>query len=137
MVAIPTRRSKLGSAVCGTILITLLSSPFAAGEGQWLSKPPPPLPFTVLEHNWQGTVVLKLVFEPNGQVKQARLLRSSRIRELDELAQEAAMTWRLRPELIKPSDLTTGRFQAVIFRQAGLAKAVLPGSVAFWRERAL
>jgi TonB family protein len=78
--------------------------------------------------------VLGLVFESNGQVRDAQIVRSSGISQLDSIAQSGAMKWRLDPSSLQPSDMTQGRRHLVKFYQsAKVARRVEPFS-AFWKE---
>ena len=116
--------------------VAAVVSLFAANsaDAQWASKPAPPLPRTVLDQAWTGSVVLGLVFENNGQVRDVRIVRSSGIAGLDEVALRGAMKWRLDPAALRASDTTVGRQHLVkFFQDKRVARRVEP-IVAYWKE---
>ena len=113
------------------VLTLLAASP---ANAQWAAKPPPPLPRAVLDQAFSGSVVLGLVFEGNGQVRDVRVIRSSGISALDEVAVRGAMRWRLDPATIRPSDLTTGRQHLVKFFQDKRVSRRVEPYTAFWKE---
>lgn len=118
------------------LVIAAVVSLFAAGsaQAQWAAKPAPPLPRTVLDQAWSGSVVLGLVFESNGQVRDAQIVRSSGISSLDEMARTGALRWRLNPASLTASDTTVGRRHMIKFYQnANVSRRVEPFS-AFWKE---
>ncbi len=122
-------------AVC--LVVAAVTSLLAAGsaQAQWAAKPPPTLPRPILDQAISGSVVLGLVFESNGQVRDVRIVRSSGTESLDEIARKGALRWRLDPAAMQPSDLTTGRQHMIKFYQdARVARRVEP-ITAFWRER--
>lgn len=105
-----------------------------SASAQWAAKPAPPLPRTVLDQAYSGSVVLGLVFESNGQMKDVQIVRSSGVSQLDNIARSGAMKWRLDPSALQPSDLTQGRRHLVKFYQsAKVARRVEPFS-AIWKE---
>jgi TonB family protein len=105
-----------------------------SANAQWASKPAPPLPRTVLDQAFSGSVVLGLVFESNGQVRDAHIVRSSGISQLDNVAIQGAMKWRLDPSSLQASDTTIGRRHLVKFYQSNkVARRIEPFS-AFWKE---
>jgi TonB family protein len=113
-----------------------VSSLFAANSAhaQWAAKPAPPLPRTVLDQAWTGSVVLGLVFENNGHVRDVRIVRSSGIAGLDEVAMKGAMGWRLDPSALRPTDTTAGRQHLVkFFQDKRIARRIEPFQ-AFWKE---
>ena len=83
---------------------------------------------------WSGSVVLGLVFESNGQVKDVRIVRSSGIRGLDQVAQEGAMKWRLNTAALQPSDMTVGRQHLVKFYQNAKVSRLVEPYEAHWQE---
>ncbi|MEP6956786.1 MAG: TonB family protein, partial [Chthoniobacterales bacterium] len=87
-----------------------------------------------IDQAWQGSVVLGLVFESNGQVRDVQIVRSSGIDGLDKIAREGAMKWRLDAASIQPSDLTVGRRHMIKFYQKANVKTVVAPARAFWRE---
>jgi TonB family protein len=79
-------------------------------------------------------VVLGLVFENDGHVRDVSIVRSSGIRGLDELARTGAMRWRMNPTALRSGDTTIGRQHLVKFYQnAKVARRVEP-ITAYWRE---
>ena len=117
------------------LVIATVLSLFAAGaaQAQWAAKPAPPLPHSILDQAWSGSVVLGLVFESNGQVKDARIIRSSGIESLDNVARTGAMRWRLNPASLSASDMTTGRRHMIkFFQNANVSRRVEP-ITAFWK----
>jgi len=109
---------------------------FGAGSAhaQWASKPAPPCHHQHLQAAWSGSVVLGLVFESNGQVRDVRIVRSSGIRGLDEAAQEGARNWRLNPAALQPSDMTVGRQHLVKFYQNAKVNRLVEPYEAHWQE---
>lgn len=103
-------------------------------HAQWAAKPPPPLPRTVLDQAWTGSVVLQLVFDTNGRVRDVRIARSSGIPGLDEVAVKGAMRWRLDPAGMRPSDTTVGRQHLVKFFQDKRVSRRVEPFHAFWKE---
>ncbi len=105
-----------------------------SAQAQWAAKPAPPLPHTILDQSYNGSVVLGLVFERDGTVKDVRVVRSSNISGLDEVALAGAQRWRLDPAAIRESDLTVGRQHLIKFYQnTKVARRVEPIK-AFWKE---
>lgn len=101
---------------------------------QWAAKPAPVLTRGILDQGISGSVVLGLVFESNGQVRDARIVRSSGVSGLDKVAVEGAMHWRLNTAALQPSDLTTGRQHMIKFyTDPRVARRVEPVTT-FWRE---
>lgn len=81
-----------------------------------------------------GSVVLGLVFENNGQVRDVRVVRSSGFSALDEIAQRGAIRWRLTPASLQPSDMTVGRQHLIkFFQNAKVSRRVEPFT-ARWQE---
>jgi TonB family protein len=79
-------------------------------------------------------VVLGLVFENNGQVRDVRVVRSSGVSALDEIALRGAMRWRLNPASLQPSDMTVGRQHLIkFFQNANVLHRVEPFT-ARWQE---
>ncbi|HEV3410057.1 MAG TPA: TonB family protein, partial [Chthoniobacterales bacterium] len=121
-------------ATCGVIVAVSLLFAASSAHAQWAAKPPPPLPRSILDQAATGSVVLGLVFESNGQVKNAHIVRSSGIRELDEVALRGAMRWRLAASAVRPSDTTVGRQHLVKFFQDQRVARRLEPFQAFWKE---
>ena len=118
------------------IAVVAVLSLFGAGSAhaQWASKPAPPLPHSLLDQAISGSVVLGLVFESNGQVRDVRIVRSSGVTALDEVALKGAMRWRLNPASLQPSDMTVGRQHLVkFFQNANVSRRVEPYE-AHWQE---
>ncbi|MDQ6654710.1 MAG: energy transducer TonB [Verrucomicrobiota bacterium] len=122
-------------AACGACAaLLLLFGASAVHAGQWAAKPAPVLPRSVLAQGTSGSVVLGLVFENNGQVRDARVVRSSGVSGLDELAVQGAMHWRLNPAAMRPSDTTTGREHMIKFFQNSQVSRRVEPFTAFWKE---
>lgn len=118
-------------AVCGAIALLVTAKPATA---QWVSKPAPSLPRSVLDQAISGSVLLGLAFDQNGRVKDATILRSSGVAGLDLLAAEGAMRWQLAPASMRASDMTIGRRHLVkFFQDSRVARRVEPFQ-AFWKE---
>ncbi|MFN2509692.1 MAG: TonB family protein [Chthoniobacterales bacterium] len=103
-------------------------------QAQWAAKPAPPLPRSVLDQAWSGSVVLGLVFESNGHVRDAQIIRSSGIDELDNVARQGALRWRLDPSALHPSDMTVGRRHMIKFYQNARVSRRVEPVTAFWKE---
>ena len=118
----------------GVVAAVVLLLGANSASAQWAAKPAPYLPRTVLDQAYSGSVVLGLVFESNGQVKEANIVRSSGVPTLDNIARDGAMKWRLAPSALQASDTTVGRRHLVKFYQsAKVARRVEPFA-AFWKE---
>ena len=79
-------------------------------------------------------MVLGLVFESNGQVRDVRIVRSSGVSALDDVALKGAMQWRLNPASLQPSDMTVGRQHLVkFFQNAKVSRRIEPYE-AHWQE---
>ena len=128
------RRCALRSALGGAIVALLVASPFSTASAKWLAKSKPNLPFGVYFQGLQGSVVLSLTLDKSGRVTESRVLRSSGHPALDELAREAASTWRLSPDSVLPTDLTQGRVELVNFRNPKPPKAILPDAKPYWAQ---
>ena len=106
----------------------------SSAHAQWASKPAPTLPRTILDQGWSGSVVLGLVFESNGQVRDVHIVRSSGYAGLDEVALRGAMNWRLDPSALRSGDTTMGRQHLIkFFQDARVSRRVEPYK-AFWKE---
>ncbi len=118
------------------LVIVAVVSLLGAGSAhaQWAAKPAPPLPHAILDHGYSGSVVLGLVFGNDGQVRDARIVRSSGVSGLDEIARSGAMKWRMNPSAMRPSDTTQGRQHLIkFFQNANVGRRVEP-ITAFWKE---
>lgn len=117
----------------GALAAMLVALPLGAANARWIEKGSPQLPYGVYLEGLQGSVVLSMVLDENGSVKDARVLRSSGSQVLDGLAQDAAMKWRLSRNSIVPSDLTQGRVEKITFiHPPPHGKALLPYSSPYW-----
>ena len=126
-----TRWSRHVAALVAVAVVSLFAS---SASAQWAAKPAPPLPKSILNQAYSGSVVLGLVFESNGQVANARVLRSSGVIGLDEIARQGALKWRMNPAHLRPSDMTAGRQHLVkFFQNAKVSRRVEPVT-AYWRE---
>jgi TonB family protein len=125
------RTRRIAYGVCAAVALLLGAN---SAQAQWASKPAPALPRTILDQGISGSVVLGLVFNGDGSVRDARVVRGSGISGLDEVARDGAKQWRLSPASVKPSDLTTGRQHMIKFYQdSRVARRVEPYK-AFWKE---
>ncbi|CAA9263984.1 MAG: hypothetical protein AVDCRST_MAG42-2882 [uncultured Chthoniobacterales bacterium] len=103
---------------------------------EWSAKPAPPLPLTILDQQWQGSVTIRLMLEQSGRVRDVQVVRSSGISALDEIAREGAAKWRLDPASVRASDVTRGREHIIKFYQdARVRKTYAPPVAARWVER--
>ena len=127
-----TSRSRQGACIAIVAVLSLFGA--GSAHAQWASKPAPPLHHSHLMAAWSGSVVLGLVFESNGQVRDVRIVRSSGIRGLDEVAAEGAMKWRLNPASLQPSDTTVGRQHLVKFYQNAKVSRLVEPYEAHWQE---
>ncbi len=125
-------RSRFAAYLAAVAVLSLFAA--SSAHAQWAAKPAPPLPHSILEQAWSGSVVLGLVFDQSGQVRDARVVRSSGFDGLDNIAREGAMKWRLNPASLQASDMTTGRQHMIKFYQnPRVARRVEP-ITAFWKE---
>ena len=130
----PTHRSRPVGAIA-LVAVLLLAAAGTTNAGEWSAKPPPPLPLSVLDQGWQGSVTLRLLLEQSGHVRDVQIVRSSGITALDDLAREGASKWRLDPASVRPSDVTRGRDHLVKFYQDARVGKRVPPVKAFWVER--
>ena len=103
-----------------------------AAPSDWLSAPKPNFPPSALRKGSEGSVKLKLLLAQDGSVTGARILKNSGDAALDETARSAVLKWRLKPNAIKPSDLTKGRIEEIEFQQEALLAAVYPDRKAYF-----
>ena len=127
-------KSAFRSAIGGVVVALLLILPFSTANAKWLKKETPRLPVGVYFQGMQGSVVLSLTLDKSGKVTSTRVLRSSGHPALDELAQEAAMNWRLSPDSVVPTDISQGRVELVAFKNANPPKAILPSAQPYWAQ---
>ena len=73
------------------------------------------MPYGVYIEGLQGSVVLSLMLDQNGRVTDTHVLKTSGLAQLDQLAQEAAMKWRLSRNSVVATDLTQGRVEKIVF----------------------
>jgi TonB family protein len=114
------------------IIALLVALPLATANARWLEKSEPRLPFGVYIQGLNGSVVLSLTMDKSGHVTSTNVLRSSGHPALDELARNAAMSWRLSPDSVLPSDISKGRVELVSFRTQDRVKSLLPGDRPYW-----
>ncbi len=127
-----TRWSRI--LACGVMVVVVSLFAASSAHAQWASKPAPALPRTIVDQGWSGSVVLGLVFESNGQVRDAHILRSSGFAGLDEVALRGAMRWRLDPSALQAGDTTVGRQHLIkFFQDARVSRRVEPFQ-AYWKE---
>ena len=114
------------------IVALLVALPLATANARWLEKKEPTLPFGVYIQGLNGSVVLSLTMDKSGHVTSTNVLRSSGHPALDELARNAAMTWRLSPDSVLPTDISKGRVELVSFKTQQRVKSLLPGDRPYW-----
>jgi TonB family protein len=129
-----TRRCALRSVLCGAIVALLVASPLSTANAKWLVKSTPRLPVGVYFQGMQGSVVLSLTLDKSGRVIDTRVLRSSGHPALDELARDAAMSWRLSPDSVLSTDITHGRVELVNFKNPNPPKQILPDASPYWAQ---
>ena len=116
------------------VVAVLLLFGASSVQAQWVSKPVPALPHSLLDQGLSGSVVLILVFARDGSVTDAQVVRGSGISGLDRLAVEGAMNWRLDPSAVSYSDQSAGRRHLIKFYQDGRVARRVEPIKAFWRE---
>ena len=114
------------------IIALLVALPLTTANAKWLEKKEPNLPFGVYVQGLNGSVVLSLTLDKSGRVTGTSVLRSSGHPALDELARNAASTWRLSPDSVLPTDISKGRVELVKFRTQQRVKQLLPGDRPYW-----
>ena len=114
------------------IIALLVALPLATANARWLEKKEPNLPFGVYIQGLNGSVVLSVTLDKSGRVTATNVLRSSGHPALDELARNAAMSWRLSPDSVLPSDVSKGRVELVQFKTQERVKSLLPGDRPYW-----
>ena len=114
------------------IIALLVALPLATANAKWLAKAEPKLPFGVYLQGIEGSVVLSLTLDKSGRVTGTNVLRSSGHPALDELARNAAMSWRLSPDSVLPTDISKGRVELVSFKTQDRVKSLLPGDRPYW-----
>ena len=114
------------------LVALLIALPLSTANARWLEKKEPNLPFGVYIQGLQGSVVLSLTMDKSGHVTGTSVLRSSGHPALDELARNAASSWRLSPDSVLPTDITKGRVELVSFRNPDRVKQLLPGARPYW-----
>jgi TonB family protein len=114
------------------LVALLIALPLSTANARWLEKKEPNLPFGVYIQGLHGSVVLSLTMDKSGHVTNTSILRSSGHPALDELARNAAMSWRLSPDSVLPTDITKGRVELVSFRNPDRVKQLLPGARPYW-----
>jgi len=114
------------------IIALLVALPLATANARWLEKKEPSLPFGIYIQGLNGSVALSLTLDKSGRVTGTNVLRSSGHPALDELARNAAMTWRLSPDSVLPTDITKGRVELVKFKTQDRVKSLLPGDRPYW-----
>src|SRR5205814_6631818 len=128
------RKRAFRSLFCGAVVALLVATPFSTADAKWLVKNTPRLPVGVYFQGLQGSVVLSLTLDKSGRVVDTKVLRSSGHPALDELARDAAASWRLSPDSVLSTDLTQGRVELVNFRNPNPPKQILPGAQPFWAQ---
>src|SRR5438105_3903142 len=122
--------------LCLAIISFALSDDVQGATSDWLLAPKPAFPTPALKKGSEGSVKLRIVLAQDGSVAAATVSKSSRDPVLDETARKAVLKWKMRPAVIKPSDLTKGREEIIEFRQEALVAATYPGwKAAFSNEK--
>jgi len=116
------------------IIALLVALPLATANAKWLEKSEPNLPFGVYIQGLQGSVVLSITLDKSGRVTSTNVLRSSGHPALDELARNAAMTWRLSTDSVLPSDISKGRVELITFKNPNPPKQLLPDARPYWAQ---
>ena len=116
------------------IIALLVALPLATANAKWLEKTEPNLPFGVYIQGLQGSVVLSLTLDKSGRVTSTNVLRSSGHPALDELARNAAMTWRLSTDSVLPTDISKGRVELITFKNPNPPKQLLPDARPYWAQ---
>lgn len=94
------------------------------------------MPYGVYIDGLQGSVVISMTLDRSGHVTTTRVLKTSGSPDLDQLAQDAAMKWRLSTDAIVPSDLTQGRVERIVFvHPPPHGKQLLPNAQPYWASR--
>ena len=117
----------------GLALVAVLLLAASSANAQWLSRPAPPMPTKVFREAYNGAVTVRVILNSDGSVRDARLMGSSGHGDLDDLALQTVMRWRLDPREVRPSDLTEGRGQIIGFKQGGPPpRELTPSAKAYW-----
>src|SRR3954468_11667553 len=116
------------------IIALLVALPLATANAKWLEKSEPNLPFGVYLQGLEGSVVLSLTLDKSGRVTSTNVLRSSGHPALDEVARNAAMTWRLSTDSVLPSDISKGRVELITFKNSHPPKMLIPGTRPYWAQ---
>ena len=114
------------------LIALLVALPLTTANAKWLEKKEPTLPFGVYIQGLNGSVVLSVTLDKSGRVTGTNILRSSGHPALDELARNAAMSWRLSADSVLPSDISKGRVELVRFKTQDRVKSLLPGDRPYW-----
>lgn len=94
------------------------------------------MPYGVYLEGLQGSVVLAMTLDRSGHVTNTQVLKTSGSVALDQLAQDAAMKWRMSPDGVVASDLTQGRVEKITFIHAPPhGKELPPNETPFWASR--
>jgi TonB family protein len=114
----------------------MVALPLTTANAKWLEKASPKMPYGVYIEGLQGSVVLSMTLDQGGHVTSTRVLKTSGSPVLDQLAQDAAMKWRLSADAVIPSDLTQGRVEKIVFVHAPPhGKQLPPNSQPYWASR--
>ncbi len=117
--------------MCIGITLFAITRPEARGS-DWLSAPKPDFPSEALKGGSEGSVRLRIVLAKDGSVTQATISKSSGGRALDDAARKAVLKWRMKPDALKPTDLTSGREIVIEFRQEPILGARYPDRTAYF-----
>jgi TonB family protein len=114
----------------------MVALPFSTANAKWLEKAKPMMPYGVYIEGLQGSVVLSMTLDRSGHVTGTQVLRTSGSPRLDQLAEAAAMKWRMSPDGVVPTDLTQGRVEKITFVHAPPhGKQLPPNTFPYWASR--
>lgn len=94
------------------------------------------MPYGAYIEGLQGSVVLAMTLDRSGHVTNTKVLRTSGSPTLDQLAQDAAMKWRMSTDGVVATDLTEGRVEKITFVHAPPhGKELPPNTFPYWASR--
>lgn len=87
------------SAAPPSAVVSEAAAPVSAPDGsaKSLGNPAPKYPMDARRNHWEGTVRLRVVITPEGQVKDISVARSSGFDSLDQAALKTVSKWRFLP----------------------------------------
>jgi TonB family protein len=105
--ALGTFAATVSQAEPPSVVSQLNQTPLRDGTGALMPRaiyaPSPIYPKERIAHQEQGNGVFKLSLRSNGTVSAVEVLRSTRVKELDEAAVRAMIQWRFTPPKEMPS----------------------------------